>query len=96
MHPPEQGAAGEKVAGPSSQLSRRRPGQHEPPVAAVLHEEVNLVEQLGSPLDLVQNDPAGLLLRLDLAAQEHRILLVLERGGRRQEIDRLRVRKAGS
>jgi len=53
------------------------------------------IRHLGDSLDLVENDPGALGDRRDFSAQERRILLVLERGCRREEVDRLGIRELG-
>jgi hypothetical protein len=60
MHAHQTGSSPEQIAPSSAELSRAAAGQDEAKRFLVLHEAVNLVEQIGHLLDLVQDhDPAA-------------------------------------
>ena len=86
-----QGSAGKQIDAVASELASARARQDED-VPFRLDEVVHLIEQLGNPLDLVDDDPAGVPLRNERSQ-------VRWVGGQRkieiraQEIDEERVRE---
>jgi len=94
VHAQRARASGEQIRAPAPQLARARAG-HREAQPAPLDQAVDLVEQLGHPLDLVQHDPAGVVLRDHLREPVRRGREALVGAGL-QEVEDERVRELGA
>src|SRR5947207_15100947 len=87
------GSSGEQVCCSPFQLPRRRSCQSESAIAFLFHQKMHFVEQFRNALHLVDNDPSGVRLRLDLLPEKRRITLITDRRLREKKIHRERGRK---